>query len=78
MPSASPPPDWVLARRKVVGERLRAARLQANLTQEKVALAAEIDRPSIVRIEQGRQSPTLDTLIRIAAALDVPLADLVR
>ncbi|MEV6014781.1 helix-turn-helix transcriptional regulator [Streptomyces sp. NPDC051997] len=68
----------MLARRKVVGERLRAARLQANLTQEKVALAAEIDRPSIVRIEQGRQSPTLDTLIRIAAALDVPLADLVR
>ncbi|MFE0329091.1 helix-turn-helix domain-containing protein [Streptomyces sp. NPDC058960] len=78
MPSAGPPPDWVLARRREIGERIRTARLYANLTQEKVALAAEIDRPSVVRIEQGQQSPTLDTLIRLADAIGVPLSDLVR
>jgi transcriptional regulator with XRE-family HTH domain len=43
-----------------------------------VALAAEIDRPSVVRIEQGQQSPTLDTLIRIARVLDVPPSELVK
>lgn len=48
------------------------------MTQETVALQTGIDRPSINRIEQGHQSPTLDTLIRIADALNVPLADLVR
>ena len=77
MPSASPPPEWVLQRRKAVGERIRAARIRASLTQERVALDAEIDRPSVVRIEQGQQSPTLDTLIRLADAIGVPLADLV-
>jgi len=78
VPSASPPPDWVLVRRRAVGDRIRAVRLHANLTQETVALRAGIDRPSVVRIEQGQQSPTLDTLIRLADAIGVPLADLVR
>ncbi|WP_306323730.1 MULTISPECIES: helix-turn-helix transcriptional regulator [unclassified Streptomyces] len=77
MPSAYPPPDWVLARRREVGELIRAARLSVRMTQEALALEAGIDRPSVVRIEAGQQSPTLDTLIRIADALDVPLRDLV-
>ncbi|MGW4388187.1 helix-turn-helix transcriptional regulator [Streptomyces sp. NPDC004685] len=77
MPSASPPPDWVLARRQVVGSRIKAARLAARMTQETVALEAGIDRPSVVRIEAGQQSPTVDTLIRIAAVLEVDLRDIV-
>jgi transcriptional regulator with XRE-family HTH domain len=60
-----------------VGEHIRAARVGANLTQEAVALAASIDRPSVVRIEQGQQSPTLDTLIRLAEVIGVPLRELV-
>ncbi|MEI5100276.1 helix-turn-helix transcriptional regulator [Streptomyces sp. PmtG] len=72
------PSDSVLARRRAVGERIRAARLYANLTQERVALETGLDRPSVVRIEQGQQAPTLDTLFRIADAIGVPLADLVR
>lgn len=67
----------MLAERQAVGDRIRAARLHANLTQEAVALAAGTDRPSVVRIEQGQQSPTLDTLIRLAAAIGVPVRDLV-
>jgi transcriptional regulator with XRE-family HTH domain len=67
----------VLTERRAVGERIRAARLHANLTQEAVALAAETDRSSVVRIERGQQSPTLDTLIRLARAIGVSLAELV-
>ena len=78
MPSAPPPDDWVLARRRVIGEEIRAARLHANLTQERLAELAGLDRQAVNRIEQGRQSPVLDNLIRIAYALGVPLADLVR
>jgi len=37
-----------------------------------------MDRQTINRIEQGHASPLLDNLIRIADALGVPLADLVR
>lgn len=77
MPSALPPPDWVLVQRRAVGERVRAARRLASLTQEQVSLRSGVDRASVVRIEQGQQSPTVDTLIRIAAAIGVPLRDLV-
>jgi transcriptional regulator with XRE-family HTH domain len=77
VPSA-PPPDWVLVHRRVIGDRIRAARLHANLTQEKLAELAGMDRQTINRVEQGHQSPILDNLIRIADAIGVPLSDLVR
>lgn len=76
--SSAPPPDWVVARRRAIGDRIRSARLHANLTQEKLAELAGMDRQAINRIEQGHASPRLDNLIRIAEALGVPLADLVR
>jgi Predicted transcriptional regulators len=77
VPSA-PPPDWVIARRRAIGTRIREARLHANLTQEKLGELAGMDRQAVNRIEQGHASPLLDNLIRIADALRVPLADLVR
>lgn len=77
VPSA-PPPDWVLARRRAIGARIRDARLYMNLTQETLAERAGMDRQSVNRIENGHASPLLDNLLRIADALDVPLADLVR
>lgn len=71
VPSASPPPDWVLAERRAMGARVRAAREYAGLTQEALAIDAGTDRPSVVRIEAGQQSPTADTLIRIARVIGV-------
>ncbi|MEV5350397.1 helix-turn-helix transcriptional regulator [Streptomyces achromogenes] len=78
MPPYAPPPDWVLARRRAVGERIRGARAAKRLSQEALAERAGLDRQAINRIELRHQSPVLDNLIRIAAALNVPLADLVR
>ncbi|GHJ39171.1 helix-turn-helix domain-containing protein [Streptomyces sp. TS71-3] len=75
--SSAPPPAWVIARRRAIGEHIRTARLHANLTQEALAERAGLDRQTINRIEQGHASPLLDNLILIAAALHVPLADLV-
>jgi len=75
---AAPVPAHVIARRRRVGARLRGLRLERNLTQETVALRAGMDRASYVRIEQGQSSPLLDTLILIADAIGVPLAELVR
>lgn len=77
MPSA-PPPAWVLDRRRAIGDHIRAIRREARLSQEKLAELAGMDRQAINRIEQGHQAALIDNLIRIAAALDVPLADLVR
>lgn len=77
MPSA-PPPDWVLTRRRAIGARIRETRLRANLTQEKLAELAGLDRLAVNRIENGHQAALIDSLIRIADALDTPLSDLVR
>jgi transcriptional regulator with XRE-family HTH domain len=77
VPSA-PPPDWILQRRRLVGDRIRNAREDAGLTQEMLAELAGLDRQAINRIEQAHASPKLDNLFRIADALNVPLADLVR
>jgi transcriptional regulator with XRE-family HTH domain len=49
-----------------------------KVTQEALAEAAGLDRQAINRIENGHQAAYIDTLIRIAHALDTPLADLVR
>lgn len=78
MPRSTPPPEWVLARRRQIGDQIRAARLQANLTQEAVAHAIPMDRAGYNRIEQGHASPTVDTLLLIASVVGVPLADLVQ
>jgi transcriptional regulator with XRE-family HTH domain len=78
VPRSVPPPDWVLARRRATGDRIRAARLTGKMTQQQVAERIDMDRATYNRIEQGHASPMLDSLIRIADAIGVPLADLVR
>lgn len=72
------PPERVRARRQAIGENIRAARTHANLSQETVALRAGLTLASYNRIERGHASPMLDNLIRIADAIGVDLADLVR
>ncbi|MEV7857187.1 helix-turn-helix transcriptional regulator [Streptomyces sp. NPDC088183] len=78
VPRSVPPPDHVLVRRRAVGDRIRAARLAAGLTQQGIAERTGMDRATYNRIEQGHSSPLLDSLFLIADAIGVPLADLVR
>ncbi|MFE0727963.1 helix-turn-helix domain-containing protein [Streptomyces antibioticus] len=79
MPS-TPPPPWVLDRRRAIGRNIRAAReaKRPKLVQEKLGEAVGLDRKTINRIEQGTHATRIDYLILIADALEVPLADLVR
>ncbi|MBI3950815.1 MAG: helix-turn-helix transcriptional regulator [Acidobacteria bacterium] len=60
-----------------VGSRIRQARLQAGLTQTELAERTGIKRPNIARIESGKHCPSLDTLEKIAEALNVTVARLV-
>lgn len=54
-----------------VGARLRALRLDAELSQGELAARAETHRPIISRLERGVHVPDLDVLARMARALDV-------
>ncbi|MFE7094599.1 helix-turn-helix domain-containing protein [Streptomyces erythrochromogenes] len=72
------PPAWVLTRRQVIGARIRAARTDADLTQEALGERVGIDNKTVHRIEYAISDPTLTVLLGIAKATGVPLADLVR
>jgi len=71
-------PDWVLPRRRQIGARIREARLAANLTQAALAERVGREHRTVHRWEYAQRVPNLEDLLLIAAAVDVPLADLVR
>lgn len=48
----------------MIGKRLKESRMAAKLTQEKVAEAADITTVYLSKIENGKVTPTLDTLGR--------------
>ena len=73
-----PMPDWVHARRREIGARIRAARLAANLTQMELGSRIGRDHRTIHRWEYGMRVPNLDDLLLLARAVGVPLAELVR
>jgi transcriptional regulator with XRE-family HTH domain len=77
VPRPTPPDERVITRRRQVGEQIRRVREHLNLTQPDVCGRSGIDLATYSRIEQGHSSPLLDTLIRIADAMDVQLAELV-
>lgn len=70
-------PDWVLTRRRAIGDNIRATRTARGLSQEKLAELAGLDRKTVNRIEQGTHSTLLDHLLLIAHALGVPPAELI-
>jgi transcriptional regulator with XRE-family HTH domain len=66
--------DW----RAIVGTNVRKRRQARGLTQEQLAFAAEIDLTYVGGIERGIRNPSVVVLARIAEALGVEPADLLR
>ena len=62
--------------RSIVGWNLRRLRVARGLSQERLALAAGIDRAYVGRVERGSENVTITTLEAIAVALAVPVAAL--
>jgi transcriptional regulator with XRE-family HTH domain len=62
--------------RLALGRRLRQLRALDGRTQEQLAAALGIALKNYQRLESGRHNPTLDTLGRIAAVLQVHIAQL--
>ena len=62
--------------RQTIGERVRRYRESAGLTQVGLARAACIGRVTLVRLENGEQSPRFKTLKAVADALGMEGPDL--
>lgn len=61
---------------RALGKRVRLLRLTRELTQEELAAAAGMSRSFVSIIEHGSHGVDVVRLIRLAAALDVPIAEL--
>jgi transcriptional regulator with XRE-family HTH domain len=55
------------------GANLAAARQRSGLSQEEVGFRAGLHRTEVSILERGARLPRIDTLLKLAAALDVPV-----
>ena len=56
-----------------IGSTIRAFRLQKGLSQGDIEKKTGLLRCSLSRVENGHTVPSLDTLSKIASALDLPI-----
>ena len=60
----------------VLARNLVAARKRLSLTQEQLSERSGISRPVIAHIERQARNPSMNTLARLAAALDLTIEGL--
>lgn len=60
--------------RQKVGYRIRELRNNLGISQEKLALAADLDRTYIASVESGKRNISIVNLEKIVNALDCTLA----
>jgi transcriptional regulator with XRE-family HTH domain len=60
-----------------MGTRLKKLREAKGMSQAALAEKADLSRGYLLRLEAGRQDPTLGTLERLAKALGVSLKKLI-
>jgi transcriptional regulator with XRE-family HTH domain len=67
--------DLEVARR--FGANLRRARRRADLSQEQLGLRASLHRTEIGLLERGARMPRVDTLVKLATALEIRPGELI-
>ena len=61
-----------------LAKKVKQLREKLGLSQEKLARLADVSNNTIINIEAGKQdNPTIDTLKKVAKALDVPVEELI-
>ncbi|QIZ07624.1 helix-turn-helix transcriptional regulator [Priestia megaterium] len=63
--------------KKIVGDRIRKLRKEKGLSQEELAYASSLHSTYIGRIERGEKNASLESLEKIANALNEPIENLV-
>lgn len=67
------PNPAILAARKEVGQKIKEIRERRGLTTSDVANIVGVDRATVSKLESANWSPTLDQVLKIAAAVGVRL-----
>ena len=61
---------------KIIGQRIRNYRTQKGLSQEKLAVLAGCHPTYIGQLERGEKNATLESVEKIASAMDISLSEL--
>lgn len=61
---------------KEFGKRIKIERIKKEVSQEKLAELSGLHRTTLGTIENGKTSPTLDSIAKIAKALNVKMSEL--
>jgi transcriptional regulator with XRE-family HTH domain len=62
-----------------LAKTVKRLREKMGISQEKLARLADVSNNTIINIEAGKQNnPTIETLRKIAKALNVPIEDLIK
>jgi transcriptional regulator with XRE-family HTH domain len=59
-----------------LGENLRAARVEREMTQEEVSERSGVQAGEISRIENGKRDPQVSTVLKIAKGLGIKPGEL--
>lgn len=63
---------------KIVGCALKELRESKGLTQEQLSGLAVLDRTHYSKLERGLRSPTIETLFKIAQALEIKPHEIIK
>lgn len=61
---------------KIIGERIRNIRKERGLTQEELAFRASLHTTYIGQLERGEKNATLESIEKVATALNITLEEL--
>lgn len=65
-----------MAFKEMIGARIKRLRQVKKLTQEQLSEKMGITSKYLSSIERGKENPTLDTLIKLALALDIEILEI--
>ena len=63
---------------RITGQVIRRLRLERGMSQEVLSGLAAVSRSHLAEIEGGKDNANVETLWRIAYALEIHLSDLIR
>lgn len=69
-------PDRAAKLQRSFGAAVRAERLARRLTQQELAFASQLSLTYVGEIERGQRMVSLDTLVKVAAALNMSAREL--
>lgn len=69
---------WMNELTAALGSHIRQLRNQKKVSQEELGYKASISAAHLGQIERGQKKPTVETLGRIASALDISVSELFR